>query len=324
MWWNVNHTFHWKEDNPGGLSPKELQLMYEAKLERIVNIVEAEIVTSQPMIIGFCEMTPMVAEDIRDRLFPDYQVYSSVTQLNHHSTGTRICVIVPKDDRVEWDIEIAPGVQRKGASVPHVTVPLRGDEVRIFFTHFPSDQDEVGAVDRGRISDHLNKCAFEYLNTSKLDFVARHTVMVGDFNAEPFETSMRVNMNANRSRKESMIRHHNYEKSNRTRLYNLSWRKLGEQHPFPESDKLNEPSVSGTYFLQKESRWITIDQVIASSSLVTGNPPCIRENSFVIIANKDLLDKQGRPRKFSWSSGNPKGQVSDHLPIRFEIQVTES
>ncbi|MBA3547981.1 MAG: hypothetical protein H0T76_15975 [Nannocystis sp.] len=94
--------------------------------------------------------------------------------------------------------------------------------------------------------------------------------------------------------------------THRYRLYNCSWRLLGEKHPHGES--FASPSVAGTYFWANENEWLTLDQALVSSTLLTTNTPFLDEASLHILSNPSCLEAHSqRPRKFEWVMDSPKG-----------------
>ena len=133
------------------------------------------------------------------------------------------------------------------------------------------------------------------------------TVVVGDFNMHPFENGM-VASDALHGIMDRRI----VEKGGRTVLgehhayfYNPMWRLMG--------DSRNE--ALGTYFRSSGSHvhyfWHTFDQVLIRPSLLDA----FQENELRIIENigtRSLLSKSGL---------GPSKEVSDHLPLLFELNT---
>lgn len=132
---------------------------------------------------------------------------------------------------------------------------------------------------------------------------SRKTLIVGDFNINPFEESMvsaaglhslacRKVVSRNKSRE---VREKEY-----FTFYNPMWNLMGDKD-----------SPAGTYYYSKggimKYFWNTFDQVIIRPDLIEN---FILDKLIIIdhIDNKSLLNRNGKP------------SISDHLPIYFEIR----
>ncbi|OPY76043.1 MAG: hypothetical protein A4E64_01693 [Syntrophorhabdus sp. PtaU1.Bin058] len=128
------------------------------------------------------------------------------------------------------------------------------------------------------------------------------TVVVGDFNMNPFEKGMigATAMHSIPSRKISSRVTRTVNRRKYSMFYNPMWNLLGD---------IDEPP--GSYFYNKSSHvnyfWNMFDQVIIRPSLLNNFIP---ESTAIIkkTANFSLVNDEGYP------------SVSDHLPIYFEIR----
>ena len=135
-------------------------------------------------------------------------------------------------------------------------------------------------------------------------------VVIGDFNTEPFEITNEY-LHAGRSRALAQKTHYSEVSQKKLRLYNCSWRMLGETNDLSSRRNI---SAAGTHFWETENSWHTFDHVIVSGTLLSNMPPYLDEEMTRIYHSPRLLGVNFRPSSFNWNAGDPKG-VSDHLPI---------
>lgn len=175
-----------------------------------------------------------------------------------------------------------------------------GKEVIIAAIHFPSKRDRGDSDFRSYAKIFRNEL-------EKIEQERGHSrsVIVGDFNMNPFEDGM-IEANCLHAVMDSEIA----KKKGRTvqgrfykYLYNPMWGKMGDTSPGPP----------GTYFYnragQKNYFWHTFDQVLIRPDLI---PDFTIDKLEVVesINETTLLTPSGRPRR----------SISDHLPIVFSIE----
>ncbi len=131
------------------------------------------------------------------------------------------------------------------------------------------------------------------------------TILVGDFNMNPFEDGMMQanGFNATLSRSIASRKPRKILGKTFSYFYNPSWSLMGDLSSTP----------AGTYYYNKAGfdpfYWNMFDQVIIRESLTTN----FDNNSYEIIDNfgtHSLLSKSGLPNRI---------QYSDHLPIFFKL-----
>ena len=109
--------------------------------------------------------------------------------------------------------------------------------------------------------------------------------------------------------------HHSDVDVSRLRLYNCSWRHLGEGHPH----SLDVASGhAGTYYQASTHMWRTFDQVMVTGGLLSEKPPLLDESQLFVRTDTGNLTTQGKPTKFEFVNGVASG-ISDHLPITGRI-----
>lgn len=175
-----------------------------------------------------------------------------------------------------------------------------GNEVIIAAAHFPSKRD------RDDLDFHSSAEEFRK-KLENLEEARKHSrsVIVGDFNMNPFEDGMiaanafhavmdvKIAENKGRTLQDQFYKY----------LYNPMWGRMGDISPGPP----------GTYFYQRSAQrdyfWHTFDQVLIRPDLLPAFP--IDKLEVVQSVNATTL---------LTSSGRPRRSISDHLPIVFSIE----
>ena len=175
-----------------------------------------------------------------------------------------------------------------------------GKEVIIAAIHFPSKRD--------RDDLDFNVSAEEFRN--ELEEVEKErghsrSVIVGDFNMNPFEDGMiaakclHTVMDCEIAKKKGRIVQGHFYKY----LYNPMWGRMGDTSPGPPGTYFYNRSAQRNYF------WHTFDQVLLRPDLIP-NFPSEKLEVVQSINATSLMTESGRPRK----------SISDHLPIVFAIE----
>lgn len=123
-----------------------------------------------------------------------------------------------------------------------------------------------------------------------------HTIILGDFNDEPFDFSLSKQLFASRDR--TLVR------KEPKLLYNPFWRCLGETKP--HTPNIPCRSYGGSYFYRsgKSTQWHTFDQIIFSSTFLGRSEWHLNENYTQILPLHPL------DRAISKSN-----EIFDHFPI---------
>ena len=152
-----------------------------------------------------------------------------------------------------------------------------------------------------------------YLTVHNAEDNAGHTrtVVVGDFNMNPFEKGMvdAVGGFGAMASRELAIRNSSEGMIGQRRFYNPSWSRLGSAFP------------PGTYYWNNVSDplnifWHSIDQVLVRPALLD----FFRDEDFRILTS--LMSPEGGTIDLFRSTGKHwKVEVSDHLPILFKLEL---
>lgn len=133
-------------------------------------------------------------------------------------------------------------------------------------------------------------------------------LILGDFNAEPFDHPFGAALPTSRSRAE--VQRHRPHTPDDLLFYNAAWRLLGERYPWGGEQR--PPTLAGTYRLDPNTptAWRTFDQVLVSPSLLRGVGWSLDERALKIYDKADVFDlAAARPREHF-----------DHLPIVGQLE----
>ncbi|MBC9230103.1 hypothetical protein HI850_012285 [bacterium SPL81] len=137
----------------------------------------------------------------------------------------------------------------------------------------------------------------------------RNFIILGDFNANPYEYPIYENLKGIRC-KETVIRHGKND-ANILYLYNPSWKFLWfHQDTYDEGLDSNKTNPLGTYYFSTNSaeRWNVFDQVLVPYTLLNQKFKWNFDCNSLKIIHLDLIS--ARP----WRKAN-----FDHLPFHFQI-----
>jgi hypothetical protein len=135
----------------------------------------------------------------------------------------------------------------------------------------------------------------------------RRTVIVGDFNMDPFEQGVVAadGLHAVMTRKIALGTHRTVDGEQRYFFYNPMWSHFGDRLPSPPGTYFHGASGQTSYF------WHMFDQILVRPELL----PFFDDESVKIITQigrRSLLNKDGVP---------DKATASDHLPLVFDLSV---
>ncbi|CAN7160427.1 hypothetical protein LJR022_000141 [Paraburkholderia hospita] len=123
-----------------------------------------------------------------------------------------------------------------------------------------------------------------------------YTILMGDYNDDPFSPSLANHLLATRDR--SLARRDSRY------FYNPFWKWIGESHhDVPDAEN---SGICGTHFYPggESSRWFTYDQIIFSSAFLADNTMVLREQQTGILVPPEL-----RARLLA------RREIFDHLPV---------
>lgn len=247
--------------------------------------------------LGLGEVT---AEDIDDlmtrRDFTNYEFYDGTQKSGRLKFDTGVLYRKGKLQLIDSKSLTSTRGSRslKIANRLDFLVPEAKEPFHVFVSHWPSRLwCEKNNADRQFLGIRLRD-AIEELH--QLNGGPPHAILLGDFNDEPFDTSLSEQLLATRDRR--LVR------KNPRLLYNPFWRCLGE--PIPHIPGTKCLSYSGTCFHAKgtDTKWRTFDQIIFSSVFLGGSEWQLNENYTKIL--------QFPPFDEFFSK---KNVIFDHFPV---------
>jgi hypothetical protein len=184
-------------------------------------------------------------------------------------------------------------------SIRKVTHPI-GVEILLVAVHIKSklhsNKDEQAAIS-ARIANEINK--------RELDLGHTRTIVIGDFNMNPFETGM-VSADGFHGVMDKQIALKEFriiQGQERKYFYNPMWSRLGDDSEGSTGTHYYNSSGIVEYF------WHTLDQVLLRPSLLF----CFKKTNLKVIdkINETSLIKNGKV----------SNQFSDHLPLFLKLEI---
>ncbi|MDP4114813.1 MAG: hypothetical protein Q8903_01690 [Bacteroidota bacterium] len=306
--WNTENFYDWIKDpvtadsdfTPTGMY-KWTEERYLQKLQNIAQVINNMNDNKGPDIMGFAEVEhkAILDEMIEKKL--DKFKYKSVEFESPDARGIDCGLIYNSKDLLllssEPDTVILSSGYKTRAILNVSFLTRYADTINVFVNHFPSRR---GGQDESIIS----RIETAKVLRSKVDNLLQKNpnsriVIVGDFNDQPADTSIRYILGA------QPLDCKNYTTN---ALYNLDYPKFLEQK-------------EGTYLFK--AHWDFLDQVIISGGLLSGNIKYVC-NSFEIFKKDYQLEKEGKYKGSPFPTYGGKkylGGYSDHLPVTAKFIV---
>jgi hypothetical protein len=322
-WWNCFDFFHY---DPSQILSSKINssrwpatpIEYEEKLKRISDaLLEAFTIVGEIDILCMCELTKAAAVDLGRRILPNHFVAS----LDVLGKDLHIAMFFPKNNGF-FEFEesmpiIVPNLSKDSRSMGVLDIKYESKIIRIISCHWTARMSKASETLRERAGDHLGMYCYDFIEKDPNN---HHVLILGDFNDEPFDTSLeRLNTHRHRTRAISPM-HWADHYVKRLHLYNTSWRLMGEKHSHMVDIRIKElKDAAGTYYNEQEKKWLHFDHLIISGNLLKGETPYVDEDEIHIVSSEKFLSK-GLPLKFHKTKTGYSG-LSDHLPITATISI---
>lgn len=249
-------------------------------------------------LISLCEIQTDDISLIRDVCYKNnYEIHNGNRKAGKSKFDT--CVIFNKSklDLLKNEDLIAiknkstfKVAQRFDFAIPEHDIPLH-----IFISHWPS-----------RLHMKQNDPDRSYLGMKLRSFVDKlieiyneeaSFILLGDYNDEPFDSSLSEHLMATRDRDLAQKR--------TSLLYNPFWRKLGHNYAYSHN-QVETKCNAGTYYYKSDTitRWRTFDQMIFSSSFLGRSKWHLNEELTQIINISEYRDLVLNPK-----------EIFDHFPV---------
>jgi endonuclease/exonuclease/phosphatase family metal-dependent hydrolase len=318
VWWNVADFAHFDQGRSGEDRWPPDPETYQAKCERVDGVLRTLSEQGPPDVVALAEVTQQAAQDLRDRMFKGFEVHS----LDEGLPRVQFQVAILYDPKVAGspDLLVVPDVPEFTRPMAVLDIPWPGHRLRVYGCHWRNRfGEDKGQPVRDRQAEFLRGAIYDFLHEEPAE--KRHVLVVGDLNEEPFTPLFEQRLLASRDRATSRRSEHHTDKDvRRVRLYNATWRLLGER--LPHTPAMSGTDTAGTHYWRQERRWVTFDHVIVDGSLLTDQPPFFVETELEVVADPLLFGADRLPFKFQQTDRGPAG-LSDHLPLRGRILLAD-
>lgn len=206
---------------------------------------------------------------------------------------------------------MVPIFDEKKLTIRAIQLP-RMEEIILVGLHLPSAMS-MNEVDRASLSAEWNRTIAE----AESGRGHLRTLVVGDFNMNPFEQGMIQYNGFNATMCRQIAKRKSRKVQDRTFnfFYNPMWNFLGDNREGPPGTYYYSGSTPSALF------WHVLDQVIIRPEIIDIFP----QESLKVITqtgNSNILDSQGRPinNVIKLLDKNGRPTPSDHLPIVFSLK----
>ena len=305
--WNVENLFDTDDDpdNPGDdefLPDREwTEERYRRKLAHLAEVVAA----LDANALGLAEVeNQRVLEDLLATPALRSHGYRIVHRDSPDKRGIDLALIyrapfelASGDDAIRLHpIPLDPPTR----GILEVRLTAGGHDLIVLVNHWPSrwGGQEKSAPKRKKAADVCRRITLAREDAARQENRTASVVIVGDFNDDPFDPSVRRTLKAVRNR------HAVLQNRNHRYFFNPCWRFFAE----PET---------GTLYYNRDWVWNIFDQIIVTRGLLVEEGFSLDEKSLHIYATDAMRDHYRRPKRFrkdrrsqKWIEG-----YSDHFPI---------
>ncbi len=320
---------------------------YRRKLANVAACLRAACDDEPPAVLALLEVESVrILSDLRDALgWHDLAIVDELAP-DPSLEGLDVTLML---DRTLFEV---PSLEARSIALDNgfatrdllsVRVELAGSRqpVALMVTHWPSRLVGEGESLRFAYSTYLFRMLVSFLKFSKAEIIrsdgsiampagpqllARWNtpcIVMGDYNDEPFDPSVREALRSTRFR-DRVLRRGKLTGKSLVEVDNYLDKKLSLYNPCWALRFTDNREVGGTYY---RSEWRSYDQVLLTHGAILDDAPLrfVEDSAEVVrvpgipAAGEDavvMANPNGSPRKFDRS--HPEG-VSDHFPLRFKL-----
>lgn len=304
MWWNVENLFDTKDDpatedsefTPEGgkrWTSKKLLLKY-MRLSHIIKIIRLK-TGSYPEILVLGEVENRAVFDRLLSFLPD-NAYKTAYHASNDPRGIDIALAYDST-RVSLENAISKQVDFKGKNTRDITLYSFSGKGSTFFllvNHWPSRALGKAWSEPQRLL--AAKTAKSIIDSLKHQNSFADIIVMGDFNDEPHDRSVREILNATDDKKKFM-------KNQEFMLFSC-W---------------NETDEKGSCFFM--GRWLKFDQIMVSHGLFDNKGLHMPENAFSCFSIPHMhAGNNGRPYA-TYKGLKYLGGYSDHFPVLLHAEI---
>ncbi|WP_144400012.1 endonuclease/exonuclease/phosphatase family protein [Geobacter pickeringii] len=249
-WWNT------------GLSPTTDPTRATGKQKEVA--LEIIKYLTRDLKVDFLALGEVTADDLNDFVnhldLNEYSIYDGTLKTGRLKFDTGAIFRKETFRLVDTTSLIASRGSRslKVANRVDLIITETDEPLHIFISHWPSRLwCDKNSADRHLLGIRLRDAVDEI---NGIHPKPANIVLLGDYNDEPFDSSLAEQLLAVRDRRLAL--------KNPTLLYNPFWRHLGEALPYQRNDPGDSHSGSCFHSSGLETRWRTFDQIMFSSAFI--------------------------------------------------------
>jgi Endonuclease/Exonuclease/phosphatase family len=293
----LNTSFSPPRARDGRISDSEKQVFFDLLVD---------LTTNQKIdVIGLCELSKgdvaLIAKEVAK---VGYNVESGIVKAGRANFDTCILYRIDKLNFLTQRKEVLQEFDRTTKVGQLFIFEIVGESrpLYLFASHWPSrlylseynpNRLMLGKTLRSSINQILTDTADAYKDSL--------VIVMGDFNDEPFDTSLTNGLASTRDK--------HLLKTNPLLLYNPFWRRLGAKDDY--SYAASSDIKSGTYFYRGglHCKWHTFDQIIVSSAFLGYS------NWHLVESETEIVDFQDYTNLVLSSASK-----FDHLPVKIVLE----
>jgi Endonuclease/Exonuclease/phosphatase family len=262
---------------------------------------------AQCSVLGLCEVDHEFVESLVDLAALDRDEFDVWKPPLEEGRDGRGLALISRKTHVIAEY-LVQRIVRVADSPHHAGTVFRvsaagGVVAELVLCHWPA----IGQGDQDHVPQARTRCAEVIRRQHEDHGEGSRVIIMGDLNAEPFDTALRDNLTSTRDLHRA--------RSKQGLLYNLAWRWLARDRPFDGRDRSERPTGTHLYRSGVESRWRTYDQALVAGSFLRGAGWSLREDESCVWHDSKVL---------AGTRGALLSAMADHLPIIVTLEYLQT
>jgi endonuclease/exonuclease/phosphatase family metal-dependent hydrolase len=251
-WWNLHDFAHFDRGRASAPRWPKRVADYEAKRDRVLATLQELFAGGFPDLLAVCEITREAAQELSRRMASAFDV--AVAPTYPHDDGFQVAVLCRKGFGFTPEAPLLPAEELDVSEETRPMIPVHyagaGHIIRFVACHWTSFDSPRSRAARQRLADYLRGDTYDFLHPgASVAAPERHVVILGDLNEQPPSPLFEEHLHAARDHRSGRQPAHWRDRNQRrVRLYNASWRFLGEQVAYAGGPA--SAGVAGTYYNQ--------------------------------------------------------------------------
>jgi hypothetical protein len=198
LWWNLESFAHYDAARKNTGRWPDSQAAYEVKRDRLGRVIRQFFGEDPPEVLAFAEATNKAAVELRDTFFPGYEVLSlDLMAKPDFDVAILYQAAFPTfEEQPPLAISEMPRGTRPMAVLDHLSP---GNRIRIYACHWTARFSQSSNRWREDLASGLNRAIYRLVNENQ-SREARHVLVLGDLNEEPWGEPLVGRMYASRER----------------------------------------------------------------------------------------------------------------------------